>query len=622
MKFIPFDSRDREYRSIIGAASEGDIIEFKVLLHNDARPEAVYMIISNITDLHPTEPKYIKMPFYKHYDENYNWFRTEFVAAEGIYSYMFCFDSPWGRQTIMRQRLGEGIICADGSNWQLTVTEKDFKTPENLAGGIIYQIFPDRFFASGKEKKNVPYGRYMQTDWYAQPEYRQNGDVKCLCNDFYGGDLEGIRLKLPYLKSLGVTILYLNPIFEAASNHRYNTADYMKIDPLLGDSEDFRRLCSAAHKVGISVILDGVFSHTGDDSVYFNKYRRYDSVGAYNSWESPYREWFKFNRWPDDYAAWWGVPSLPEVNEANEAYLDFITGDNGVLKHWMKLGADGWRLDVADELPDVFLDRLRAAVKSENKNALIIGEVWEDATNKISYSARRRYLRGRQFDSVMNYPFADAILKFVSGGDAFRFMDTVIEICDNYPKQCLDILMNHIGTHDTARAITALAGDRNCGDRAWQAVHEISGERLAYAKKLLCLAAVLQYTLPGIPSLYYGDEAGMQGYGDPFCRVAYVWGREDNELIEFYRALGNFRINSTVFRHGDIEPIFAGLGYLVYKRTDADSEVLVAVNRWQDEERIFVGKEWDGAEALFGAPTVNGNLAIGGIDCVVLKRKK
>ncbi len=622
MKFLPYDSKDINYKSIVGAAEDGDTVKFRVLLHNDARPYAVYMVIRDTTHIKEGAPDYHKMEFESHYDENYNWFATELAVKEGIYKYGFCYDSPWGRLKITRHLYCEGIVSNDGKDWQLTVTEKNFNTPQKYKGGIIYQIFPDRFFASGAAKQGVPADRFIQNDWFAKPEYRQINEPKTLGNDYFGGDLRGIAQKLPYLKSLGVSIIYLNPIFEAHSNHRYNTADYLKIDPSLGNLDDFRELCKKAHKNGMSIILDGVFSHTGNDSVYFNRYDRYDSLGAYNSLDSEYKDWYTFKHWPDDYLCWWGVPSLPEVNELNEKYIDFITGDGGVLDYWMKMGADGWRLDVADELPDGFLDKLRNRVKSVDGNALIIGEVWEDATDKISYSVRRRYLRGSQLDSVMNYVFANSVIKFVCGGDGFVFLDEIINISDHYPKQCLDLMMNHIGTHDTPRALTAVSGRKQTGDREWQSKQHLSDEEIKNAKSLLRVAAVLQYTLPGIPSLYYGDEAGVEGYGDPFCRSAFPWGKEDLKLVEFYKKLGQFRRSSTVFAEGDIIPIIGGLGYAVFKRVSEKEEVLVAVNRWHAPENVFIGNEWDNAFSLFGTKPIDGMLTIGGKSAVVLKREK
>ena len=322
--------------------------------------------------------------------------------------------------------------------------------------------------------------------------------------------------KLPYLKELGVTCLYFTPVFESHSNHRYDTADYSKIDPLLGSEEDLTQLCAAARKLGIRVILDGVFSHTGSDSVYFNREGRYPTQGAYNSQQSPYYPWYTFRQWPNSYDCWWNFDTLPNVNETNDSYNEYINGPQGIVRKWLKAGASGWRLDVADELPDLFLDRLHDAVKAEQPDALILGEVWEDASNKSAYGVRRRYLLGRQLDTVMNYPFRDAILGFLLGEDPARFAEAVETIVENYPPQCLNLLMNHIGTHDTERALTVLGGEpAGARGREWQAAQKLTPAQRETGVKRLKLASLIQYLLPGVPCLYYGDEAGMEGYRDP-----------------------------------------------------------------------------------------------------------
>ena len=365
--------------------------------------------------------------------------------------------------------------------------------------------------------------------------------------------MEGIRLKLPYLKSLGVTCLYLNPIFEAHSNHRYDTADYNKIDPLLGTQEDFCNLCEEAHKQGIRILLDGVFNHTGSDSVYFNKKKRYPGKGAYNSKKSRYYGWYYFTKHPDEYACWWGVKIMPTLNKNNPAVQQFFMGKEGVIHHWLSKGADGFRLDVADELGDLFLDGIHARVKAEDPGKLVLGEVWEDASNKISYSVQRRYLQGKQLDSVMNYPFKDAILNFFQDHDGEEFCERILTIVENYPTPVLNLVMNSISTHDTLRAITALAGPpRNSLSKDLQATYQMDWGTYQHGKYLLKMAAALQFTLPGIPCIYYGDEAGMQGYGDPFNRGCYPWGKEDQDLLSFFTTLGQMRVNHSLFANASI----------------------------------------------------------------------
>lgn len=594
MQYYPFDSRNKIYREHIGAVAAGEALRLRLLLHDDARVHTAYLRLKrdgepDIREIELTPREMLEA--YRYYD-------CEISLETGLYWYTFRYTSDYGEFFVTKTESSLGIVSADGDWWQQTVYDADFATPDWLDGGIIYQIFPDRFYNSGKEKQDVPQDRFLCSDWRRPPEHRQNNGICSLGNDYYCGDLAGITEKLPYIKSLGVSCIYLNPVFEAHSNHRYNTADYMKIDPLLGSEQDLEELCRKAREMGIAVILDGVFSHTGDDSRYFDRCGRYGGHGAYNDYNSFYRNWYKFGNFPTGYSAWWGVPSLPETNEDNPDFSEFITGENGVLRYWLKKGISGWRLDVADELPDSFLDKVRTAVKTEKADAFILGEVWEDASNKTSYGSRRRFLLGRQLDSVMNYPFANGIVEFVKNGNAEKLNSLILDILENYPMQCVKSLMNHIGTHDTARIITRLAAkDDYVGDREWQSHRCISlDEYNAAVKKLKC-AAVLQYTLPGVPSLFYGDEAGLQGYGDPFCRATYPWGGEDKQLLEFYRALGALRSGCDAFKSGEFVPISAENGMLCFERKSGKVSVIIAVNCGCGERYIDVPS---GYKAVFG----------------------
>ena len=426
----------------------------------------------------------------------------------------------------------------------------------------------------------MPGGRRLREDWGGVPQYLPDPDGEFRCNDYFGGDLEGIRQKLPYLRELGVTCLYLNPIFEAHSNHRYNTADYRQVDPLLGTREDFARLCADGKKAGITILLDGVFSHTGSDSVYFNREGRYGEGGAARDPRSPYRPWYNFHPWPDSYDCWWGFKTLPNVNEWEYSYRQFICGEEGVLRQWIALGAGGFRLDVADELPDIFLDHLRRAVKEADPQAAVIGEVWEDASNKSSYGHRRRYLLGDQLDSVMNYPFRQAILDYLKWGDGTLFGRRVMSVLENYPRPVVDCLMNSLSTHDVERAITLLAGEDATGhDRQWQGQrHFPTPDQYARGKAMLSAASLIQYTLPGIPCLYYGDEAGLWGYKDPLNRGCYPWGKEDRELVDLFRRLGRLR-REDALAGGEFALLSAGEDCLVYRRSSPRQTLVVAVSR-------------------------------------------
>ena len=615
MEYYPFDSRNPLYKNHFGAIAEGETLRVSVLLHRDAQAKAVYLIVRNdkeesAREIRMTEGETL---------EDYRFYDCGIMLAEGLYWYSFRYTSPHGEFHITKGEHSLGTISNGTGSWQITVYDRSFKTPDWLDGGIIYQIFPDRFFASGEPKENIPPDRFLCEDWYKQPEHRQTEALCSLGNDYYGGDLKGIEQKLPYLEELGVTCLYLNPIFEAHSNHRYNTADYRRIDPHLGTEEDLVSLIKAAKARGISIILDGVFSHTGDDSVYFNRKNRYPEKGAFQSPDSPYYSWFKFHHYPNDYSCWWGVPSLPETEENDLSFSGFITGEKGVIRYWLEKGIRGWRLDVADELPDSFLDKIRLAVKAGGEDNFLLGEVWEDATNKISYGARRRFLRGKQLDSVMNYPLAEAIITYVKGGNSRDLMDTVLDLLENYPPQATRLLMNHIGTHDTERILTRLGRSNDfVGDRQWQSEQALSEEEYRHGVRLLKLAAVLQYTLPGVPSLFYGDEAGLTGYGDPFCRAGYPWGRENKELLQFYRKLGQFRRSSASFVSGEFLPVYANFGDFVFIRKKQNSAVLIAVNRWHEPSGIEIPPEWEKAKPVFGVAPENGKLSLFGEDFAIL----
>lgn len=619
---LTYCSRKAEYKTPFGALKEGQTVTLTLRIHRDALCEKAYLLLRRDDDFRYDQIDLIP----GEWEGDCRLYSTNFSLGEGLYWYHFAYDGGTGHFKISRFENGNGYLSDKGKDWQLTVYSKDFSTPDWFKGGTMYQIFPDRFARSGEIIRSYDDRSYNENwgeepEWHWSEELKQTG--KYLGNDYFGGNLKGITEKLNYLKELGITCIYLNPIFEAHSDHRYNTADYMKVDPTLGDEKDLRTLCKKAGALGIKIILDGVFSHTGDDSLYFNKYKRYDSDGAFNSKTSQYYKWFKFKAWPYEYHSWWGIDTLPEVIEETPEFIDFVCGKDGVLRRWLRCGISGWRLDVADELPDGFLDNVRRSVKTENPDALLIGEVWEDATNKISYGERRRFLRGDQLDSVMNYPFRDAIIGFLTGGQSMHFMDAVLSVLENYPKEAVDCLMNHIGTHDTARILTVLGNDpQSDHPRQWQTGRKMSPEQRAKGIRLLKIAAVLQYTLPGVPSLYYGDEAGMEGYGDPFNRGCYPWGSENNELIAFYKKLGKIRRNSTVFANGEFIPVSDDGGKIVYTRRSDDEEILVAVNRWSDPAPLQLDSEWQGAELLFGSDPIGGVLVIPGRGISMLKRKR
>ncbi len=601
----PYFSRNKLYKSPFGAVDNGTAVTFRLILPFDCSSAVV--AIQRDGELQ----KYYQLSKEETAEQDGVWWScTLGPFSTGLYFYYFEFDTPFGHNVLYKGKTDGAVMNSPGTPYQLTVFDSGYTPPSRLCGGLIYQIFPDRFCKKGDCENPFP-ERYIYKEFTGQPAFEQleKEGGRQLNNDYFCGNIQGIISKLDYLKSLGVSCIYLNPIFEAHSNHRYNTADYMKIDPLLGSEEDFKELCEKAQEQGIDILLDGVFSHTGEDSIYFNKKGRYRSLGAYQSEQSPYFGWYTFNSFPDDYKSWWGIKSLPEIREENEQYLEFITGKGGVVEKWLNLGAAGFRLDVADELPDIFLDRLNRSVKEAKKDALIIGEVWEDASTKESYGKRRRYLCGGQLDSVMNYPFYEAILAFLSGGDGDKLLESVWSIIENYPKHCVDLLMNHMGTHDTVRLITRLAGEPpKKGDRLWQSRQKLSDDRFKKGVTLQKLAAFLQYTLPGVPSLYYGDELGSEGYSDPFNRAPFEPEKGNRELITFYKFLGSMRKNEA-FAGGEFIPVRCELGTFSFIRKKGRSAVLAAVNRWCEEESIPLPDGFENSE-ITGGRISNGQLFI------------
>ncbi len=601
MDFIPYNSRLIYHKSPFGAVREGEKITLRIVMPRSFCCTGARLILDSDSGKSTAYP----MAWERMEGNDEEWWSVSFTPEkQGLYWYRFAVDRDDGGSLITRFDNSTGRISPDGTSFQLTVYSKDFETPDWIKGSVIYQIFPDRFSFSGEEKKNIPAERVMRSDWGGKPMWEPDSEGRISKYDYFGGDLKGIEQKLGYLESLGVGCIYLNPVFEAHSNHRYDTADYEKIDMLLGDEKDFESLCKKAEEHGIKIVLDGVFSHTGADSRYFNKEKRYGSGGAYNSTDSPYYEWYKFKNYPDEYACWWGVDILPEISEENDGYIEYIAGKNGILRKWLRLGAGGWRLDVADELPDIFLDALRSAVKSEKSDAYILGEVWEDASNKISYGERRRYLQGAQLDSVMNYPFADLLIDFAIRGEAEGFNNRIEEICENYPKPAVDCLMNHIGTHDTCRVLNRLA---TRGGYYSDHLNRYSGglteAEKESGKALLRLISTMQFTLPGVPCIYYGDEAGADGGEDPFNRGCYPWGAEDEELVEHFKALGRLRKEHEVFKDGEFVPVSAAMGCVAYERRGRGERIMTVANR-NSHPIVYILPE-EGYEALAGG-TVSG----------------
>lgn len=526
---------------------------------------------------------------------------VEAPSASTLVFYYFCVVADgetlyYGNNTLSLGGVGEVCSAPPEKAFQITVYEKDFKTPDWMKNAVVYQIFPDRFHRAG----DTPF-HGIKREWSEEPYFRaEQFGGQYLSNDFFGGNFEGIREKLPYLSELGVTAVYLNPIFKSFSNHRYDTGDYEIPDPLLGTAEDFGRLTSDAKKFGIRIILDGAFSHTGADSRYFNKYGTYDSVGAYQSKESPYHSWYSFSQFPDKYEGWWDFDTLPNVNELDEGFVRYIVKDkDSVLRKWLRRGADGFRLDVADELPDKFISLLRRALKEEKSDALLIGEVWEDASNKVSYGKSREFLLGKELDSVMNYVFRDAVLSYLTTEDARLFSMRINSLVENYPPQALYTAMNLISSHDVPRALTVLSGapDFRTLTREQQHDYVISPDKMALAQRRMVLAIAIQMTMPGAPTIYYGDEAGMHGYADPFNRAPMQWGNSGGMLFNQTKLLSALRRKNACLRTGFYTTLYYQNGVICYMRSaesgaDAfgepctDDSVVVIINASEEKSAM------------------------------------
>lgn len=501
-------------------------------------------------------------------------FRVEVRMPEepGLFWYYFLIHAEGGTLYYGNNdhRLG-GVGTASDNNpipYQITLFRRGFTTPSWFKEGIVYQIFVDRFLNGNEDGRilNPKKNALLHAHWDDDPLYIRDEKGRVIRWNFFGGNLLGVLKKLPYLKDLGITAIYFNPIFESASNHKYDTGDYHRIDPMYGDEELFRRLCEEAKKMGIRIILDGVFSHTGSNSKYFNKDGAYPTVGAYQSPDSPYYPWYRFIRYPDEYESWWGIETMPNVNETEPSFMEYvIDGEDSVLKHWSRAGISGWRFDVADELPDLFIERFREVQKAENPESILIGEVWEDASNKISYGKRRRYLLGDQFDSVMNYPLREIMIQFIlgkkSGVEVYR---QLMSLYENYPREVFFSLLNMIGTHDTPRILTVMKAE---------------SEDLALTR--LKLLILWQMTFPGVPHLFYGDEAGLEGGRDPLNRRTYPWGNENQEILTWYKRMIRMRKSLPPFYQAEWQP-FAfgddGFGYrLIWK--EEGKTLLVLLNR-------------------------------------------
>lgn len=566
--YVKHNSWEEKFRKPFGAVKSGQKVYINLEAENFNKAEIVLTYFDGGEETIELSQKKINGDIYNYFielsiKEDYKGLINYYFKLYNDYEVIYYGNNPDGLG-------GEGRVYKNSPrSYQITVY-KHFEVPMWFKEGIVYQIFVDRFRNGNKDGKvdNPKKNSFIYGTWQDEPMYIRgvNGDI--VRWDFYGGNLKGVIDKLEYLKNLGVDIIYLNPIFEASSNHKYDTADYKSIDPMFGDEKIFKELCHKAERIGIKIILDGVFNHTGSDSIYFNKFGNYSSLGAYQSKSSLYYRWYIFSEYPNKYECWWGIENHPSVDEMNEDYINFIIKDeDSVINKWMKLGASGWRLDVADELPDEFIKLLKSNMKKINKESVLIGEVWEDASNKISYSKKRQYLFGEELDSVTNYPFRDLVIRFINSQiTAEDFRRNIMSLYENYPKENFYCNLNLIGTHDTERILTLIGSDEN--------------------KKLykLIMAVSIQMTMPGVPLIYYGDEAGLTGGKDPLNRKPYPWGNENMHIYNIYKEIIKLRKGYEVFIKGDLHFHNINEDILCYERNYNKTKVLIMLNK---SEKIF-----------------------------------
>ncbi|MDK2829145.1 MAG: cyclomaltodextrinase / maltogenic alpha-amylase / neopullulanase [Clostridium butyricum] len=554
---VMHDSQSIVYRRPFGAVEEGQ----KVKLSIDIEKEIVVAI-----ELLQFDGTKVNMGMEKEYLNSGNYRYSIEIDTEdalGVLGYYFILIDGYDRVYYGNndEHLGGigQIYTYNPVPYQITIYKKS-NLPEWYKEGIIYQIFVDRFCngnddgsINNPKKNSFIYGRWDDT-----PVYIKDYQGRTIRWDFYGGNIRGIIKKLDYIKSLGVNIINLSPIFKSSSCHKYDAGDYDIIDEMFGTEEDFKELCEKAKSKDIKIILDGVFSYTSSDSRYFNKAGNYDEIGAYQSPNSKYHNWYKFNRYPYGYECWWGIEGRPNINVMHNSYIDFLVNrDDSIIKKWIDLGASGWRLNVTDELPDEFIEIIRDRLDTLDKETVLIGDVWDDASNKISYSKKRRYLYGKEIQSVTNYPLRESLINFTRGYiKSDKLKKKVMSLYENYPREVFLGNINLIGTSDTERILTVLDGNMRC----------------------LKIIVALQFTIPGVPLIYYGDETGVTGGKDPDNRKSYPWENEDVDLIGFYKRIAQIRNGQDALKKGDFNIFDTEEDIFAFERVYENERIVVVVN--------------------------------------------
>lgn len=562
---VMHDSQSIKFRRPFGAVEVGQKVKLSIIVDREIIVAVELMQFDGTRLNMGMQKEYLNSGEFRYSVE------IDTSDALGILEYYFILIDGYDRLYYGNndERLGGigQIYTYNPVPYQITVYEKSH-VPDWYKEGVIYQILIDRFY-NGNEDNTINFPKensFIYGRWSDNPMYIKDNFGRIVRWDFYGGNLKGVLKKLDYIKSLGVSIIQLSPIFKSPSCHKYDTGNYEFVDEMFGTNDEFRELCEAAKSKGIRIILDIVLSYTSSDSKYFNKLGNYDEIGAYNSPNSIYHNWYKFIRYPYQYESWWGIDERPNVNSMHNSYIDYIIrNESSIIKKWIDLGASGWRLNVMDELPDEFIQLVRSKIQKIDKDTILLGETWEDASNKISYSKRRKYLQGKEVQAVTNYPLRESLINFTKGYiKSYRLKQRIMCLYENYPRESFYGNINIVGTSETERILSVL--DENI--------------------ELFKLLLVIQFTLPGVPVIYYGDEAGLKGGKDPDNRKSYPWGKEDKELINFYYKITSIRNNENGLKKGDLNIFETDPDVFAFERNYENEKVIVLVNVSKEQRLI------------------------------------
>jgi cyclomaltodextrinase / maltogenic alpha-amylase / neopullulanase len=559
------DSQSLEFRKPFGAVEVGQKVKLSIIVDRDILV-AVQLTLFDGTSLSKGMKKeYLNSGEFKYSVE------IDTSNTLGLLEYYFILIDGYDRLYYGNndEHLG-GIGQIYNFNpvpYQVTIYEKSY-VPDWYKEGVVYQILIDRF-CNGNEDNAINSPKensFIYGKWDDSPMYIKDNMGRIARWDFYGGNIKGIINKLDYIKSLGANIIQLSPVFKSSSCHKYDTGNYELIDEMFGTNDEFKELCKIAESKGIKIILEAVLSYTSSDSKYFNKLGNYDDIGAYNSPNSKYYDWYKFVKYPYQYESWWGINERPNIKVMEKSYINYIIKNkNSIIKKWMDVGVSGWRLNVIDELPDEFIELIRKRMQVINKETVLLGDIWDDASNKVSYSKRRKYLQGNEVQAVTNYPLRESLINFTKGYiSSHRLKQKVMSLYENYPRESFYGNINIAGTNDTERILTVL--DENI--------------------ELLRLLVVIQFTLPGVPLVYYGDETGLKGGKEPDNRRSYPWGNEDKNIIEFYKEIANIRNNENGLKKGDINIYETDSDVFAFERNCENEKIVVLVNVSKEQKII------------------------------------